>query len=148
MFIQYFIWLIRFSLLQMSLSSQHSLFMIVVHSTPLANRFSLIWSIHPNIGLPNVCFLFFILISNAFLVSVSVSCLTCPNHCFMFKSTLVVPWLSYSPLDPRFAGSNLAGGGGFFQSVKILSMTSFRREVKLWVPCRRFMARIRTSNRN
>ena len=42
----------------------------------------------------------------------------------------MVPWLSYSPLDPRFAGSNPAGVDGFSQSVKILSMTSFRREVK------------------
>ena len=40
-----------------------------------------------------------------------------------------MPWLSYSPLDPRFAGSNPAGVDGFFQSVKILSMTSFGREV-------------------
>ena len=54
-------------------------------------------------------------------------------------STLMVPWLSYSPLNPRFAGSYLAGVNGFFQSIKILSMTSFRREVKQWVPCRRFM---------
>ena len=35
-----------------------------------------------------------------------------------------------------------------FQSVKILSMTSFGREVKSWVPCRRFMARKRISSRN
>ena len=34
----------------------------------------------------------------------------------------------------------------FFQSVKILSMTSFRREVKPWVPCRRFTACKRTSS--
>ena len=39
-------------------------------------------------------------------------------------------WLSYSPLDPRFAGSNPAGVDGFYQSVKILSMASFGREVK------------------
>ena len=48
-------------------------------------------------------------------------------------STPVVPRLSYSPLDPRFAGSNPAGVNGFFQSVKILSVTSFRREIKPWV---------------
>ena len=36
----------------------------------------------------------------------------------------------------------------FFQSVKILSMSSFGREVKPWVPCRRFTARKRTSSRN
>ena len=50
-------------------------------------------------------------------------------------STPVVPWLSYSPLDPKFAGSNPAGVDGFFfQSVKILSMTPFGREVKPWDP--------------
>ena len=51
-------------------------------------------------------------------------------------------------LDPRFAGSIPAGVDGFFQSVKILSMTSFGREVKPWVPCRRFTVRKRTSSRN
>ena len=64
------------------------------------------------------------------------------------KSTLVIQWLSYSPLDPRFAGSIPAGLDGFFQSVKILSMTSFGRKVKPWVPCRRFTAREITSSRN
>ena len=33
-------------------------------------------------------------------------------------SNPVVPWLSYSPLDPRFAGSNLAGVDGFFSERK------------------------------
>ena len=37
---------------------------------------------------------------------------------------------------------------GFSQSVKILSMTSFGREVNPWVPCLRFMACKRTSSRN
>ena len=36
----------------------------------------------------------------------------------------------------------------FFQNVKIMSMTSFGREVKPWVPCRGFTARKRTSCRN
>ena len=63
-------------------------------------------------------------------------------------SITVISWLSYSPLDPRFAGSNPAWVNGFFQSIKILSMTSFGREVKPWVPCRRFTARKRTSSRN
>ena len=58
------------------------------------------------------------------------------------ESTLVVQWLSYSPLDLWFAGSNPAGVDGFFQSVKILSMSSFRREIKPLVPCQRFMAYI------
>ena len=39
-------------------------------------------------------------------------------------------------------------GGWIFQGVKIQSMTSFGREVKPWVPCRRFMVRKRTSSRN
>ena len=60
----------------------------------------------------------------------------------------MVLWLSYLPLDPRFAGSNPAGVDGFFQNIKILSMTSFRREVKPWVPCCRFTARKRTTNWN
>ena len=64
--------------------------------------------------------------------------------CIYCTSTPVVQWL-YSPLDPRFAGSIPAGVDGFFQSIKILSMTSFRREVKLWVLYRKFMARKRTS---
>ena len=59
------------------------------------------------------------------------------------ESTPVVQWLSYSPLDPRFPGSIPAGVDGFFQSVKILSLTSFGRKVKPWVPCRRFTARIK-----
>ena len=63
-------------------------------------------------------------------------------------STLVVQWLSYSPLDPRFAGSIPAWVDGFFQSVKILRMISFGREVKPWVPCRRFTARKGTSCQN
>ena len=51
------------------------------------------------------------------------------------------------------SGSEVRGfdpgrGRWIFQSVKILSMTSFGREVKPWVPCRRFTARKRTSNRN
>ena len=65
-----------------------------------------------------------------------------------FQSTPVVQWLSYSPLDPRFAGSIPAGVDGLFQSVKIVSMTSFGREVRPWVPYRRFTARKITSSRN
>ena len=53
----------------------------------------------------------------------------------------MVQWLSYLPLDPRFAGLNPAGVDEFFESVKILSMTSFGREVEPWIPCRRFTAR-------
>ena len=46
------------------------------------------------------------------------------------------------------AGSNPTAVDGFFQSVQILSMTSFGRDVKPWVLCRRFTARKRTWNRN
>ena len=56
-------------------------------------------------------------------------------------STPVVPWLSYYQLDPRFAGSNSAGAEVFFQSVKILSITSFGREGKPCVPYHIFTAR-------
>ena len=63
-------------------------------------------------------------------------------------STPVVHWLSYPPLDSRVEGSIPVWVDGFFQSVKILSMTSFGREVKLWVPCRRFTASKRTSSGN
>ena len=45
-------------------------------------------------------------------------------------SSPLVQWLSYSLLDPRFAGSIPAGVDEFFQRVKILSMISFGREVK------------------
>ena len=38
------------------------------------------------------------------------------------ESTPVVQWLSYPPLDLRFAGSIPVGVDGFFQSIKILSM--------------------------
>ena len=34
------------------------------------------------------------------------------------SSTPVVQWLSYSPLDPRFAGSIPAGVDGFFSELK------------------------------
>ena len=49
------------------------------------------------------------------------------------------------------SGSEVRGfdhgrGRWFFQSVKILSMTSFGREIKPWIPCRRFTARKRTSH--
>jgi hypothetical protein len=48
------------------------------------------------------------------------------------------------PLDPRFTGSNLAEDDGFLRVIKIHSTTSFGGEVKLSVPCCRFMACKRT----
>ena len=50
--------------------------------------------------------------------------------------------------ESKVAGSNPARVDGFFQNVKMLSMTSFGREVKPWVPCCRFTACKRTSSRN
>ena len=56
----------------------------------------------------------------------------------------VVQWLSYSPLDPMSAGSNSAVVDGFFSGRKNPEYTSFGREVKPWVPCRRFTTSKRT----
>jgi hypothetical protein len=39
------------------------------------------------------------------------------------------------PLDPRFAGSNLAESNEFSRMIKIHSITSFRGEEKMWAPC-------------
>ena len=44
------------------------------------------------------------------------------------------------PLVPKFAGSDPAEAVGFFSAKKILSTPSFGREVKPFVPCRRFTA--------
>ena len=49
---------------------------------------------------------------------------------FNFRVSTPVVQLSYSPLHPRCTGSIPAGVDGFFQSVKILSITTFGREVK------------------
>ena len=51
------------------------------------------------------------------------------------------------------SGSEVRGfdpgrGRWIFQRVKTLSMTSFGREIKPWVPCHRFKARKRTSSGN
>jgi hypothetical protein len=40
------------------------------------------------------------------------------------------------PLDPRFAGSNLAEDDGFLKAIKFRSTTSFGEEVKPSVPCK------------
>jgi len=47
---------------------------------------------------------------------------------------------------PKFAGSNPAKAVRIFQGKKILSTPSFGREVKPWVPCRRFAACKRSLN--
>jgi hypothetical protein len=41
------------------------------------------------------------------------------------------------PLDPRFAGSNLAEDDGFSRVIKICNTIFFEVEVKLSVPCRK-----------
>ena len=66
------------------------------------------------------------------------------RNCLMKIITLAVKALVISSRYRHwFRGSNPAVVNGFFQSVKILSMTS-----EPWVPCRRFIARKRTSSRN
>jgi len=47
---------------------------------------------------------------------------------------------------PKFVGSNLAETVRIFQGEKILSTLSFGREVKPWVPCRRFAVCKRSLN--
>jgi hypothetical protein len=57
-----------------------------------------------------------------------------PSDTQMFQSET-----SPRPLEPKFAGSNSAEAVGFFRAKKkILRTPSFVREVKLWVPRRRF----------
>ena len=55
--------------------------------------------------------------SNSGNMSSSFPC-TRDNACLFIKLTAEVPRLSYLPLDPRFAGSNLAGVDGFFSDRK------------------------------
>ena len=43
------------------------------------------------------------------------------------ESTPVVPWLSYTSLDPRFAGSKSAGVDGFFSERKTPEYDFFRK---------------------
>ena len=49
-------------------------------------------------------------------------------------------------LVPKFASSNLIEAVAFFRAKKILSTPSFGREVKPFVPCRRFTACKRSLN--
>jgi hypothetical protein len=42
--------------------------------------------------------------------------------------------VTYSPLDPRFAGSNLADVNRFLKVIKICNTSSFGREVKPGAP--------------
>ena len=59
-----------------------------------------------------------------------------------FGSLEVACW----PLVPKFAGSNPTEAVGFFRVRKILNTPPFGREIKSFVPCRRFMACKRSLN--
>ena len=59
-----------------------------------------------------------------------------------FGGLEVACWL----LVNKFAGSNLAEAVGFFREKKILNTPSFGREVKPFIPCRRFTACKRSLN--
>jgi hypothetical protein len=56
--------------------------------------------------------------------------------CSDFGGLEVACW----PLEPKFAGSNPTESVDFSGEKKILSTPSFGREVKLWIPRRRFTA--------
>jgi hypothetical protein len=62
------------------------------------------------------------------------------------KAASVVSGLACWPLVPKFVDSNPAEAFGFLRAEEILSTPSFGREVKPWVPCRRFAACKRTLN--
>jgi hypothetical protein len=47
------------------------------------------------------------------------------------------------PLDPWFTGPNLAKDNGFLLAIKICSTTSFGREEKLSVPCRKILQHVK-----
>ena len=58
------------------------------------------------------------------------------------------PVVNLLATGPEVRGFKPGRGRWIFSEAKILSMTSFEREVKPWVPSRRYMARKRTSSRN
>jgi hypothetical protein len=57
--------------------------------------------------------------------------------CLMLAASVVL-WLACWPLVPKIAASNPAG---LFSGVKVLSVPSFGKEVKQFLPCRNFAAR-------
>jgi hypothetical protein len=67
-----------------------------------------------------------------------------PNES-LFTPALLMISLIYRE-GQKFAGSNPVEAVGFFKGGKIRSTPSFGREVKPWVPCRRFAACKRTLN--
>jgi hypothetical protein len=56
--------------------------------------------------------------------SLTNSDLTNEYSLFPLKSFSMVQWLSFLPLDPWFAGSNLADSDGFLRAIKFRSTTS------------------------
>ena len=59
---------------------------------------------------------------------------------------ILLYFLAWWPLVPKFAGSNTAGAVGFLGRKKFLSTPSFGGELKPSVPCRRFAACKRSIN--
>jgi hypothetical protein len=47
------------------------------------------------------------------------------------------------PVDPRFAGSNLAESNGFFRAIKIRSMLFFGGNVKLSSPRQKILRHVK-----
>ena len=96
------------------------------------------------------------------LCSLALTCVCRPIYCS--KLCIMKGWVekdipqnvrkatgsyrTYSPLEELQPGFKPDRADGFFQSVKIPSMTSFGRKVKPWVPYRRFTVCKRTSSRN
>ena len=66
----------------------------------------------------------------------------------MGSSKMILPWLSCSPLDPRFAGSNPATVDGFSSERKNPEYDFLRKGSKAVGLGHRFTARKRTSSRN
>jgi hypothetical protein len=49
------------------------------------------------------------------------------------------------PLDPRFAGSNLAEDNGFLRVIEMHRTISCGEEVKLLAPCRKILQHVKRS---
>ena len=100
------------------------------------------------------------------LLFLAISCIDSHSFCFFFgvngREYILEMWhlraailcsmgfgglgVACWPLVPKFAGWNPAEAVGFLGAKKILSTPSFGREVKPWVPCRRFAACKRSLN--
>ena len=73
-------------------------------------------------------------------------------HSFLSKlyvnlaASVVQRYVACRPLVPKFADTNPAEAVGFFRVKKILSTPRFGRELKPFIPCRRFTACKRSLN--